>query len=166
MKAAIVTLGICLLLSTGGMAGSESRGQKLVTRIDTATVARKGRGIAIKAIGMGRTPSVMGRAGRLLRRNPDRGLNKEGLLEYDMVFNAVSNYSGFKLKPVTASYKEKSVPEGTKGVRIFGELSQYDALFPEEVKRKSILPFGKKQRQEKSESQETAGSIANPSPHP
>jgi hypothetical protein len=170
MKIAMVTLGICLLIpSTWVLARGEGRERKLVTRIDLAILTRKGHGLAIKAFGMGRTPSDMGRAGRILRRNPERGLNKDGLLEYDMVFNAVSNYSGFKMKSISASYSERTVPEGTKGVRIFGELNQYDVLLPEVKQKKSMLPFGKKHKEDKASKaaeQEAAGSITGPSPHP
>jgi hypothetical protein len=46
------------------------------------------------------------------------------------------------------------VPQGVKGVRIFGQFNEVDALLPipEPKKPKSLLPFGKKPK-EKTESE-------------
>lgn len=143
---------------------SDSRQQRLVARVDTATVTLKGNTLTIHAVGMGRTPSAMGRVGWMVPRRPGV-LNKEGLLEYEMVFSGVANYSGFKLKPVKASHRERSVPAGVKGVRIFTEFNERDALLPEPKKKqpKSLNPFGKKRVKDTGE---TAGSITEGSPSP
>jgi hypothetical protein len=164
MKKASITCGIGLLiLCTAELGLGEAREQKPVTRVETATVVLKHRTLVIQATGMGRTPSAMGRAGKLVRRGAGN-LNKDGLLEYSLVFNAVANYTGFKMKPVKATYKEHSVPQGVKGVRIFGEYNEVDALLPEAKPHKSLLPFGKKQHEEPSG--ETAGSITGSNPKP
>jgi hypothetical protein len=146
------------------VAPGATRQEQIVTRIERATVVARGRELVIRAEGMGRTPSGMNRAGRLVRRGAEPVLNKEGLLEYNLVFNGIPNYSGFVLKPIKASLKERTVPAGTKGVKIFGEFNEMVALLPQKPKRKSFLPFGKKPREENSG--ETAGSITGSSPHP
>jgi hypothetical protein len=164
MKNATAAWGIVLFIFwTGEVALGASREQKIVTRVDAAAVQLKHRTLVIKAVGMGRTPSAMGRAGRLVRRGGPGVLNKDGLLEYNLIFNGIPNYSGFNLKPVTASLKERSVPQGIKGVRVFGEFNQVDAFIPEPKKRK-LSPFGKKRKNNTSD--ETSGSVTGGSPHP
>jgi hypothetical protein len=165
MKRAIIISGICLFVICTAQVGlSAAREQKLATRVDVVTVLLKHRSLKITATGMGRTPTAMGRGGKLLRRASDRPLNKDGLVEYELVYNAVPNYSGFKMKPIKATLKDRSVPEGVKGVRVFGEYNQVDELLPEPKKRKSLMPFGKKRRDDTSG--ETSGSITGSSPHP
>jgi hypothetical protein len=166
MKRAIIGWGICLvLLGTVEVALSATREQRIVTRVDTVTVVLKHRTLVIAVTGTTRTPTAMGRRGKLLRRNSDRPLDKDGLVEYELVFNAVPNYSGFKMKPIKASLKDRSAPEGVKGVRVFSEYNQVDGLLPEPKKRKSLIPsFGKKRPDDRS--QETTGSITGSSPHP
>ena len=153
-----------IILCSSAISFSATLQERLVTRIDTVTVKLRGKHLSILATGMGRTPSAMGRGGRLLRRGADHVLNKDGLLEYDLVFNAVPNYSGFTMKPIKASFTERSVPEGIKGVRVFAEYNQYDALIEPPKKRKSLLPFGRKRPDEMS--QQTSESITGSSPHP
>lgn len=163
MKKAITIWGICVLvLGAIPIARAAGLEQKLVTRVDTATVSLKHKALTIDATGMGRTPTPMGRGGKLLRRKSDQPLNKDGLVEYDLVFNAVPNYTGFKLKPIKAKVTDRSVPEGVKGARVFGEYNQVDALLPEAKTRKSWLPLGKKRTKE---SQEMSGAITGSSPH-
>ena len=166
MKAGTRILIICLLvMSSGALAlSAQQRQQQIVTRVDTANVTLKHGSLSIRAVGMGRTPSGMGRAGRLIPRGGNRALNKDGLLEYDLVFNGVANYSGFKLKPVSAKLKEHSVPQGVKGVRIFGEFNEVASLLAQPTQKKSLLRFGKKPKGERSE--ETTESITGASPHP
>jgi len=165
MKNAIRVGGIGLLVLFGiAAAYGATLEQKLVTRVDTATAVLKHKALTVTATGMGRTPTPMGRGGKLVRRKTDRPLDKDGLVEYDLVFNAVPNYTGFKLKPIKAKVTDRSVPEGVKGARVFGEFNQYDALLPEPTKRKSLLPsFGKKRQKQ---SDETTGAITGSSPHP
>src|SRR5947199_10815822 len=125
MNRAILVGAICLLvLSSGAEAFSASLEQKIVTRVDTVTVAKKGHNLVITATGMGRTPTPMGRGGKLLRRTSDRPVNKDGLVEYDLVFNAVPNYTGFKMKPIKVTLHDRSVPDGARGVRVFGQYNQ------------------------------------------
>jgi len=155
---------ICLLvLASSVVALAASREQQLVARVDEVVVVRKHKTLAIQTLGMGKTPSAMNRGGWLVRRGSG-GPNKEGLLEYDLFFNGVPNYSGFKLKPVRAKLNERNAPEGVKGVRIFGQLNQLDGLLPEvkPKEKKSLNPFHRKKKQEAGE---TAGSITA-SPHP
>src|SRR4051794_2354898 len=102
--------GISLVtICAAAVALAADRQQQIAIRVDRAVVALRGRSLVIRAEGMGRTPSAMGRGGRLVRRGGNLVLNKEGLLEYDLVFNGVPNYSGFTLKPIKASLKEASV---------------------------------------------------------
>ncbi|HJT82083.1 MAG TPA: hypothetical protein VJ719_12880 [Chthoniobacterales bacterium] len=165
MKNAAIILGICLLLVLPGNGVlSASRQQRLVARVDTATVVLKGKTLTIHATGMGRTPGALGRGGWLVPRRPGV-LNKDGLLEYDMVFGGKPDYTGFKLKPVKASHRERSVPPGVRGVRIFSEFNEKDALLPEtKPEKKPLLPFGKKR--EKVDKGEAAGSITGGTPTP
>jgi len=165
MKKAISVWGIGLLVLVGiAVTHGATLEQKLVTRVDTATVVLKHKTLTVVATGMGRTPTPMGRGGKLLRRKTDRPLDKDSLVEYDLVFNAVPNYTGFKLKPIKAKVIDRSVPEGLKGVRVFSEFNQYDALLPEPTKRKSLLSSFSKKREK--QSQETTGAITGSSPHP
>jgi hypothetical protein len=166
MKKAGILLGICIVMVwPASQVLSDSRQQRMVARVDTATVTLKGNTLTIHAVGMARTPSAMGRGGWMVPRRPG-DLNKDGLLEFEMVFSGVANYTGFKLKPVKASHREKSVPAGVKGVRIFTEFNEKDALLPVPVKKepKSLNPFSKKKRVK--DNLETAGSITEGSPSP
>ena len=164
MKNAAIVLGICLLLLWPvERVLSAARQQRLVARVDTAKVVLKGKTLTIQATGMGRTPSALGRGGWLVPRRPGV-LNKDGLLEYEMVFSGIANYTGFKLKPIKASHRERSVPAGVRGVRIFSEFNEKDALLPESKPQKSLLPFGKKG--EKVDRGEAAGSITGGTPTP
>jgi hypothetical protein len=164
MKKGILACAIAFwILGPAGETSGGSLEQKIVTRVDTVTVALKGHSLAITATGMGRTPTPMGRGGKLLRRTSDRPLNKDGLVEYELVFNAVPNYAGFKMKPIRATLKDRSAPDGVKGVRVFGQYNQVDALIPPPKQRKPLMSFGKKH--DKS-ADETAGAITGSSPHP
>jgi len=151
MKKAVIGWGITFsILCCCSVAFSASREQKLVTRVETVTVTFKHGTLAIKATGMARTPATMDRGGQLVRRGAQATLNKEGLLEYNMVFPAVANYGGFKLKPIAARLHDKSIPAGIKGVRIYSEFNEVDGLLPEPAPKKSrsFLPFGKKKQKE------------------
>ncbi|MEY2440055.1 MAG: hypothetical protein QOI34_1440 [Verrucomicrobiota bacterium] len=137
----VVSVMCCWAAETALCSRAESA---IVTRIDTVTVEMKHGKLTIRVAGMARTPSAFGRAGKLRRRNQDLQTNKEGLLEYDLVFNRPQNYSGFTLKPVNASLKESRVPAGVKGVRIFAEFNQVDEMLPEPKKKKGFSLFHKK----------------------
>jgi len=164
MKNRLITTGIgLLLLGTAAMSLSSSKEQRLATRVDTATVTRRGRDLVIHVTGVGRTPTAMGRGGWIAPKG-NRTPNKDGLLEYQFLFNSVPGYTGFKLKPLSASYKERSVPAGVRGVRIFTEFNQFDFLLPDQKQKKSILPFGKKKDKENTTG-ETAGAITGGTPH-
>jgi len=163
MRNAAIIIGVSLLMLWPGQGMfSASREKRMVARVDTATVVRKGKGLTIHATGMGRTPSAMGRGGWIAPRRPGV-LNKEGLLEYELLFASVPNYTGFVMKPIKASYHEASVPAGVRGVRIYSEFNEKDALLPE-PKKKSLLPFGKKKPKE--DTGEAAGSITGGTPKP
>ena len=79
--------------------------------------------------------------GRLVRRNADNSPNKEGFLEYELVFNPDPKYSGLALTPVKASLKESSVPAGIKGVRVFAQYNHIDGLIAEPAKKKGLQLF-------------------------
>ena len=163
MKNAAIILGVCLLLLWPAEAlFSASRQQRLVARVDTAKVVLKGNTLTIHAVGMGRTRSALGRAGWLVPRRPGV-LNKEGLLEFEMVFGGDPSYAGFQLKPVKASHRERSVPAGVRGVRIISEFNEKDALLPEPKKKSPFKPFGRKREKDTGE---TAGSITGGTPPP
>jgi hypothetical protein len=165
MKRLSITLTICfVVICTGETALCARAESRIATRVDTVTVIAKGRNLLIRVQGMGRTPARLPLSGRLLRRNQEQGLNKEGLLEYDLVFNQPAGYSGFALQRVTAKLKERSVPEGVKGVRVFGEYNHYDGSLPEPKKRKSLVPSFRRHREK--ENPETSGSITGSSPSP
>jgi hypothetical protein len=148
-KAAIGLIWMFLAVCSCVGAGAP-REQKLVTRVDTATAVLKGHTLVIKATGMAAS-SHSAKGCQLVRKGGQGVLNKEGLLEYNMVFNAEPGYAGFKMKPVGASFHEKPAPAGVKGARIYSQYNEYDALLPEAIKKKqgrSLLPFGhKKQNQ-------------------
>lgn len=148
MKRAAIGWAIALSILCTCAASGASREQKLVTRVDTVTVTLKHGTLAIKATGMARTPATIGRAGQLVRRGAQATLNKDGLLEYNMVFPAVPNYAGFKMKPISAALHDRSIPAGIKGVRIYSEFNEADGLLPQPAPKKSrsLFPFGKKKQ--------------------
>ena len=128
-------------------AAAKEHEQKIVTRIEHVTLMMKGRKMLVHADGMGRTRGTFGHGGQLVPRNSDHEPNKEGLLEYNLMFNATS-YTGFDLKPIKASRTERSVPPGIKGVRVYSEYNHMDAMVPEPKKRRGFQLFGRKKTQE------------------
>lgn len=137
MKTIVCTLLVLLTLvlkPETGLCGQ--RTSKIVTRVDNVSVEKKGRKIVIHAEGMAATPGVSVGGVKLVPRGQDHQLNKDGLLEYDLVYNASEGYTGFKLKPAKASFKESSVPPEAKGVRVFSELNQMDGILPEPKRKK------------------------------
>ena len=102
-----------------------------MVRIETASVTRKGDRIVIQAIGMGRTAATIRGGGQLLPRGQKHEPNKDGLLEYDLYYVPPRDYSGDKLKTVKASLVESNVPPGVKGVRIYAEFNERNAMLPE-----------------------------------
>jgi len=147
-NSAISLAWVALVLWSCSSAVGAPHEQKLVTRVDTATALLKGHTLVIKATGMAKTGSAMSKGCQLVRRGGQGVLNKNGLLEYNMVFNATPGYTGSKMKPVSAGFHEKSVPAGVKGARIYSEYNEYDALLPEPKKKtsRSFLPFGHKKQ--------------------
>ena len=133
---AMAIAAMCSLPGTGICAQSET---KIATRIDIVGAMLKGNKLTIRVFGMGTTSSRFSQGGKLVRRNPDNQPNKEGLLEYNLVYKAPPNYTGFALKRVSASLKESHVPPGLKGVRIFSEFNHVDEMFPEPQKKKGGL---------------------------
>jgi hypothetical protein len=131
---ALVVFTAFLLWSPSGVCGD--RNSKLVTRIETAAVVMKRGRLVIRVEGKATTPSLVAGGGRLVRHGQDHAPNKEGLLEYDLVFNAPADYSGFKLRPVKATLKESSTPPGVLGVRIFAEYNHLDAMLPAPKQKK------------------------------
>jgi hypothetical protein len=128
-----VSVTVLLTCETGICEKAES---KLVTRIEDATVAKKGRKFAIHVSGMvAMSPSLVPRGGQLVRRGDQ--LNKDGLLEYELRCRQPGNYSGNKLTPVKASLTESSVPVEAKGVRIFAEYNHWDAMLPPPKEKKA-----------------------------
>jgi hypothetical protein len=132
--ALIVSLAFCSIPNPGICAEPES---KIVTRVDTATAVMKRGALVIRVEGVATiSKGLFPRGGQLVRRGKTSQPNKEGLLEYELHFNT-ANYSADKLNPVRAALTERSVPTGIKGVRVFAELNQMDAmLLPPKEKRK------------------------------
>ena len=154
-KAAIGLACLFLVVCSCNGAGTP-REQKLVTRVDTATAVLKGHTLVIKVTGMAAS-SRSAKGCQLVRKGGQGVLNKDGLLEYNMVFNAEPGYTGFKMKPVGASFHEKPVPAGVKGARIFSQYNEYDALMPEAKKKKqggSLWPFGHKKQSQTDEAEQ------------
>ena len=139
MKRAVIGWGITFsILCCCSVAFSASREQKLVTRVETVTVTFKHGTLAIKATGMARTPATMDRGGQLVRRGAQATLNKEGLLEYNMVFPAVANYGGFKLKPIAARL-QSIVPPDPFRARSGNVCARQHVLNHLRVDRKSVV---------------------------
>jgi len=135
-----LTLIFCSVSNTALCARAE---EKIATRIDTVIVKMAHRKLLIEVSGMATMKSLLRKSGRgrLVRRNADNLPNKEGLLEYELVFNPTPNYSGLNLKPVKASLKESSVPAGIKGVRVFAQYNHIDGLIAEPTKKKGFQLF-------------------------
>src|ERR1019366_4546460 len=129
MKAILFAFFISLaIFLTPEMGLCATQGTKIVTRIDTVTAVMKGGTLTVHVEGMASTPSLRG--GQLLKRG--QKLNQDGLLEYELVFNPPQKtYSGDTLKQVKVTFKDSSVPAGTKGVRIYAEYNEMNAMLPE-----------------------------------
>jgi hypothetical protein len=129
MKATLFAFFISLaIFLTPEMGLCATQGTKIVTRIDTVTAVMKGGTLTVHVEGMASTPSLRG--GQLLKRG--QKLNQDGLLEYELVFNPPQKtYSGDTLKQVKVTFKDSSVPAGTKGVRIYAEYNEMNAMLPE-----------------------------------
>lgn len=125
--ALIVLLASCFSPNLGSGAESES---KIVTRIDKATAVMKRGKLVIQVEGVATTSkSLLPKGGQLVRRGKDSPPNKEGLIEYELRFNP-GNHAGNELIPVKATLTERSAPADIKGVRVFAELNQVDAMLP------------------------------------
>lgn len=132
MKTTLFAFFICAALFLIPEAGISAKADsKIVTRIDIATAMIKHGKLIVHVQGMGRTPAHLPGGGQLLRHNPKHQLNQDGLLEYDLYFNPPPNYSGYALKRVEATLQESSIPPGVKGVRIYAELNEMNAMLPE-----------------------------------
>lgn len=123
----VVSFALLLVRETGHCARPDA---KLVVRIEKASVTRKGDRIVIQATGMGRTAAAIRGGGQLLPRG-QKHEPKDGLLEYDLYYVPPRDYSGDKLKAVKASFVESNVPPGVKGVRIYAEFNERNAMLPE-----------------------------------
>jgi hypothetical protein len=132
MKTTLFAFFICVALFLIPEAGISAKpDSKIVTRIDIVTATIKHGKLVVYVQGVGRTPAHSGGSGQLLRHNQKHEPNKDELLEYDLYFNPPPNYSGYTLKPVKATLQESSAPPGVKGVRIYAELNEMDAMLPE-----------------------------------
>jgi hypothetical protein len=137
MKQIICASLLLLALSaTPNLAFCRDRYWKLVTRIETVSVAKRGRAIVIRVEGKATAPGLSAGPARLVRRDSNPQPNREGLLEYDLNYDAPRDYAGFKLRTVRASLKDSSVPADTKGVRVFAEFNHFDALLPSPKRKK------------------------------
>jgi hypothetical protein len=138
MKATtLVSLVSLALLLTPTVGMCAKRDSKLVTRVEDVAAKMKGRKLVLQVTGMASSPALLRVSGHLLPRNGSHELNKEGLLEYNLVYNAPANYSGDKLAFVKVTFKEGSVPPGVKGVRVFGEFNDVTRLLAEPKKKKA-----------------------------
>jgi hypothetical protein len=138
-------LVVFALLFTMSTALYAERNEAIVTRIEAIGLRKKGTTLEMKVVGFCRTPH-MGRQRAWLRpHNGNRGPNKDGLLEYDMVYHPPGNYKGDKLKLARAYLKERSFPPDIKGVRIYAELNEQNQILasPSDRKKKkrSWNPF-------------------------
>jgi hypothetical protein len=121
---------LAVLVVSASLAGAADNQTKLITRIDTVTVAKHGNSLSFKAEGKATTPGMSAGPAKIVRHENASAPDKEGFLEYDMLYDAPRDYTGFKMRTVRASYKERDVPAEVKGVRIFFEFGKYDALIP------------------------------------
>jgi hypothetical protein len=152
MRLAFLAVVLAAMWSVPGTAICAQSETKIVTRIDLVAAALKGNKLTIRVFGMGTTSSRFSQGGKLVRRNPENQLNKEGLLEYNLVYKAPPNYTGFAMKRVSASLKESHVPAGVKGVRIFSEFNHVDEMLPEQVQKKKGGLFHRKREAKTEES--------------
>jgi len=156
MRKAAIGLIWMFLVVCSCLDAATPREQKLVTSVDTATAVLKGHTLVIKATGMATTAHST-KGCQLVRKGGQGVLNKNGLLEYNMVFNAEPGYTGFKMKPASTSFHEKPAPAGVKGARIYSQYNEYDALLPEPKKKsksRSLLPFGRKKQSQTEEAEQ------------
>ncbi|MEP6602864.1 MAG: hypothetical protein ABJB69_02840 [Spartobacteria bacterium] len=130
----LIAAALLLLNPESGMCAN--RELVKVTRIETVKAVMKRGKLFVAVEGMAKAKALIATGGRLLPHSADRQLNKDGLLEYDLVFTPPHKEPEKKLGPVRASLKESHVPAGTKGVRIFAEYNQIDGLIPEPKKKK------------------------------
>jgi hypothetical protein len=132
LRATVLAFLVSIALFSTREAGIGAKADaKIVVRIETASATRKGDRIVINVVGMGRTGAMVRGGGQLLRRGQKHEPNKDGLLEYELHYVPPPNYSGDKLKSVKASLVETNVPPGVKGVRIYAEYNERNAMLPE-----------------------------------
>jgi len=102
---------------------------KPVTRVDFARVDVKGGRLIVKAQG-----AAHSKRGARLVLHKTHELNKDGLLEYDFCY-VPSAKDGDKLKSVIVTLKESSTFVGLKGVRIYTQYNELNALLTESKKK-------------------------------
>lgn len=129
-----VLTGTALLLAAD-TAFSLRSGGTLVPRVDIATVQSKGGKLYIRAVASVPTNSWIRGSGELKKRGERP--NKDGLMEYEFHYKAPPNYKGDKLSLVRATLTDSSVPPGVKGVLIYSENNEFQALLSEGTKRKA-----------------------------
>jgi hypothetical protein len=112
---------------------------KKVTRIETVTVVKKGKKLVVTADGMAPTTMrMLTNNGELVRRSAEHQPNKDGLLEYDLLFappkKAVKEN---KMESVRGTLTETSFPDSVKGALVYSEFNQLKGLIaPPKSKKK------------------------------
>lgn len=139
LKATVLALAIFLALFVAPeRADCASSNAKIVIRIDSAKAQLRGGTLVVHAVGVVRTGAMIRGGGELRRRNPNNQPNDDGLLEYELHSEAPANYKGDKLKSVKASLKESNVPAGVKGVRIYAQYNEMNAMLPVSTKKERV----------------------------
>jgi hypothetical protein len=164
MKATVLAFVFAMaFFLTGESALCDKPEMKKVTRIETVTVVKKGKKLVVTADGMAPTTMrMLTNNGELVRRSAEHQPNKDGLLEYDLLFappkKAVKEN---KLESVRGTLTETSFPETVKGALVYSEFNQLKGMI--------APPKSKKKKQKEGESGSTLSTpppaaTATPSP--
>lgn len=111
---------------------------KKVTRIETVTAVKKGKKLVVTADGMAPTTMrLLTNNGELVRRSAEHQPNKDGLLEYDLLYappkKAVKEN---RLESVRGTLTETSFPDSVKGALVYAEFNQLKGLIAEPRSKK------------------------------
>jgi hypothetical protein len=112
---------------------------KKVTRIETVTVVKKGKKLVVTADGMAPTTMrLLTNNGELVRRSAEHQPNKDGLLEYDLLFaTPKKTIKPNRLESVRGTLTETSFPDSVKGALVYAEFNQLKGLIaPPKSKKK------------------------------
>jgi hypothetical protein len=115
---------------------------KKVTRIETVTVVKKGNKLVVTADGMAPTTMrLLTNNGELVRRSPEHQPNKDGLLEYDLLFAPPKKtIKPNRLESVRGTLTETSFPDSVKGALVYSEFNQLKGMIAPPKSKKKQKP--------------------------